>query len=175
MLAYCLKRYIFVSKCFQMAANASKSFQIAPGSSTWLQMGFICFQMLANGFQMPCMPPYRLLYGETANGSLNYKRVPNGMPPYRPLYGETANGSLNFNRAPNRSQTQARGCQTHPLALPLPCQGTPEGGRVFRSPKVHFVSLRCVLKSTLCGQLPVSSFWACWASAVHASVWSCIR
>jgi hypothetical protein len=40
-------------------------------------------------------------------------------------------------------------------------QEAPEGGMAFRTLNMHFVNLRCVLKSTFCGQLPFSSFWAC--------------
>ena len=60
------------------------------------------------------------------------------MSPYGPVYGETANGSLN-----------------------VP-DGVSEGGRAFRRPKMHFVHHRHVVKSTLCGQLSVSSFGPAW-------------
>ena len=46
----------------------------------------------------------------------------------------------------------------------------PEGGGAFRKPKTQIVHHRHVVKSTLCEQLLVSSFWSAWPSVVHASL-----
>ena len=46
----------------------------------------------------------------------------------------------------------------------------PEGGGAFRKPKTQIVHHSHVVKSTLCEQLLVSSFWSAWPSVVHASL-----
>ena len=93
------------------------------------------------------MPPYRPLYGETANGSLNSKRV---MPPYRPLYGETANGSLNCKRVPKGVQTKNEGVPDPPPRTPPPFPGNPQRGEGLPEPTSAFCHSKvCIEIDTL--------------------------
>ena len=134
---------------------------------------------------LSCMPPYWPLCGETANGSLieAYGRLRLCLGSAKPpgshfeasgclrvcLVWDNPWGaatSLMSHSQFHRTETNTEACTTsglishsqfHRIEAHTEARA-PEGAGPFRSPNKHFVNLRCVLKSSLCGQLLVPVF-----------------